>query len=313
MALSTTLLAALGLTGVTQALARRREARAARQTPPTGRMIEVEGCRLHLEVAGQGPDLVMIHGSSGNLRDFSHSLTEKLVREYRVIMVDRPGLGWSDPHPDAVDIRGQARLIQGAVAQLGAECPIVLGQSYGGAVALAWGVTLPGTLSAIVPVAAPCYPWETGLGWYYATLSNPLGNLIGPALITAFVPDFHVRKEIEAVFAPQTAPEGYADHFGPDLAVRRRSLRWNARQRGQLLAQIRDLAPHWAEIDVPIEVIHGTRDDIVSHAIHAERLARDIGHAHLTLLDGIGHMPHHVAQDDVIAAIHRAALRAGLK
>jgi pimeloyl-ACP methyl ester carboxylesterase len=34
---------------------------------------------------------------------------------------------------------------------------------------------------------------------------------------------------------------------------------------------------------------------------------RDVPHSRFTLLDGIGHMPHHVAEDEILAAINQLA------
>lgn len=315
MGAGTAVLGLIGLAGLTEAMALRREGKAARNTPPSGQDVEVEGIRLHVRVLGEtGPDLVLIHGSSGNLRDFTHELAPKLAERYRVFLVDRPGLGWSDDHPEGIEIEGQARLIQTAVARLGAQRPIVLGQSYGGAVALAWGVTLPDTLSALVLVSSPIYPWVWPLGAYYSVTSHPLGQRLAIPLITAFTPRRYVKRRIESVFTPQQAPAGYAEHFGPDLAIRRRGLRANARQRRLLLDQITALAPRYDAIRVPVELLHGTEDRIVDPTIHSATFAQNFPErAHLELLPGVGHMPHHVAQDAVIAAVDRARLRANVK
>lgn len=317
MGFAALLAAAAALTGTTQLFAYRREARAAKLYPPEGEDVEVEGIRLHVEVlgpkAGDAPDLVLIHGSSGNTRDFTHSLAPELARRYRVFVVDRPGLGWSDPHPEGKGLAVQARLIQAAVAQLGAKMPIVLGQSYGGAVALAWAATLPGTLAAVVPVSAVSHPWETGIGRFYQVMSHPLGQALLIPLLTAFLPRRVIVNEINKVFAPHPAPEGYAEHFGPELMVRRSALRANARQIGVLLDEVRALSARWAEIEVPIEAVHGDADQTVSPVIHSERLAAENPGVTLTILPGQGHMPHHLARDEVIAAIDRAALRARLK
>lgn len=309
--LTTTTLGILGLTGATQVLAARREARAAKLTPPTGRDVVVAGRRVHVEVLGEsGPDLVLIHGSSGNVRDFTHQLGPMLAARYRVFVVDRPGLGWSDPLPGGGSLADQAAAVQAAVAKLGAERPLVLGHSYGGAVALAWGATRPGTLAGIVHLSGVAYPWSTGLGLYYTVLSHPLGLAFAIPLLTAFTPGPVIRAEIAKVFLPQDPPPGYVGHFGPDMAVRRGQMRANARQRRALLAEIEALSPRWPEIAVPIEVVHGDRDEIVSLQIHAERLAAEHPDAALTVLPGVGHAPHHTAMPEVIAAVDRLALRA---
>lgn len=309
--LSASALALLGLTGATQVLAARREARAAKLTPPTGQDVEVAGRRVHVEVLGAtGPDLVLIHGSSGNIRDFTHRLAPELAQRYRVFVVDRPGFGWSDPLPGGGTLFDQAGAIQEAVARLGATRPLVLGHSYGGAVALTWAATRPGTLAGLLPLSGVAYPWETGLGAYYTVLSHPLGQFLVIPLLTAFTPTPVIRSEIGKVFRPQQAPAGYIGHFGPDLTLRRSQMRVNARQRRALLAEIEALSPRWAEIAVPVEVVHGESDDIVPVEIHAARLAERLPGARLTRLPGIGHAPHHVAIPDVIAAIDRLAIRA---
>lgn len=310
-ALTSTALALLGLAGTTQVLAARREARAARITPPTGQDVEIDGRWVHVQVLGDaGPDLVLVHGASGNIRDFTQRLAPDLAQRYRVFVVDRPGFGWSDPLPGGGTLVAQAGAIQGAVAALGASRPLVLGHSYGGAVALAWAVTRPGTLAGVLPLSGVAYPWETGLGAYYTVLSHPVGQALVIPLLTAFTPTPVIRSEIGKVFRPQAAPAGYAAHLGPALTLRRGQMRVNARQRRALLAEIEILSPRWGEIAVPIEVVHGAADDIVPIRIHAERLAETHPDAHLTRLPGIGHAPHHVAMPDVIAAIDRLAIRA---
>ncbi len=132
-------------------------------------------------------------------------------------------------------------------------------------------------------------------------------------LITAFVPDSRVDEAVESIFAPQPVPEGYAAHVGAGLTLRRVSLRANADQRASLLDEIIALQPVYAQIAVPTEIVHGSADTTVGLSIHSEILVDQIPGATLTRLPGIGHMPHHVAEDAVVAAIDRAAARAGLR
>jgi hypothetical protein len=77
-----------------------------RATPPAGRFVEVAGGRLHLLELGltDAPPVVLLHGASGNLRDMKLALGDRLARRYRVILIDRPGHGWSD----RPDLRGDA-------------------------------------------------------------------------------------------------------------------------------------------------------------------------------------------------------------
>lgn len=302
-------IAALGV----WAKARINEARAEAAFPPEGHLLQVNGHQVHAVVTGEGPDLVLIHGSSGSTRDMTFQLAPALADRYRVFVFDRPGLGYSDPVSETgATLSEQAALLSAAARQLGAEQPIVVGHSYGGAVALTWAVNHPDQISGLVALSAASHPWDTGLSTYYKVLSHPiLGRILIP-LITAFVGEARVEKELEAVFAPDPVPDGYMAHFGPEMTLRRSSMRANALQRRNLLDEIEALAPRYPEIAVPTEILHGNLDTAVGLRIHSIPLSEAIPGSQLDILDDHGHMIQHAAPQAVIDAIDRTARRAGL-
>ena len=302
------------LAGVTLWAAARHEARAEAEYPPEGQMLDIDGVQVHAVVMGQGPDLVLIHGASGSTRDMTFALAPALAERYRVIVIDRPGLGYTERlNTTGATITQQADLLAEAARRLGADRPLVLGHSYGGAVALAWAVHHPDQISGLVALSAASQVWDGSLPLFYHITSSRLGSLFVVPLITAFVPDSVVENAVEEVFEPQPEPEGYADYFGPSLTLRRVSMRANAAQRSNLLEEIRTLQPRYGEIAVPTEIVHGTADTTVGLQIHSEKLVNQIPGAVLTRLPGIGHMAHHAAQAEVIAAIDRVAARAVLR
>ena len=325
LALTLSLMTMIGLAGcgaIVDARADRREATAEAAYPPEGQILDVAGRKVHAVVRGSGPDLVLIHGASGNARDFTFAFMDRMATRYRVIAFDRPGLGWTDRVSDsyggalstAVETPAeQAAMLQAAAAQLGATRPIVLGHSFGGAVALAWALERPGSIGALVVVAGASNPWPGGLGALYGINSSRLGAATVVPLLTAFAPLGRTEEVIDSIFAPQQAPDGCAAHVGAGLSLRRESLRANARQVNSLLPHVTAMAQRYAGIGVPTEIVHGTLDEIVPLAIHSEPLARQIPGARLTRLEGIGHMPHHAAPEAVAEAIDRAASRAGLR
>ena len=72
-----------------------------RRYPPTGRFVEVEGCRLHYREEGPERDaargtVVLLHGASSNLVESMLGLGARLSQRHRVIALDRPGHGWSE-------------------------------------------------------------------------------------------------------------------------------------------------------------------------------------------------------------------------
>lgn len=298
---------------VTLYKARAHEARAEASHPPLGQFIGIDGQRIHAMVHGTGPDLVLIHGSSGNLRDFPKALVERLATHFRVILLDRPGLGYSDDiGQNGATISEQADVLRRAARTLGADKPIVLGHSYGGAVALAWATSHPEALAALVLLSSPSNLWTTPLDPLYQLTSHPILGPLAIPVLTAFVADARIEAAIASVFEPQAPPVGYTSFIGSGLTLRRTTMRANAQQRANLQAEIAALISNYRHISAATEILHGTADTIVSTKIHSDLLVNQIKNARLTLLDGIGHMPHHVAQDAVFDAIMRAAARTRL-
>ena len=291
------------------------EALARQHYPPEGRYLTVEGKQVHVVVKGSsGPTVVLIHGLSGSARDYTQALAERLALRYRVLVFDRPGLGYSDDlGPDDDSIVDQARILKKATAQLGDEAPIVLGQSYGGAVALAWAVRFPTRISALVLVSSPSQVWDSGLPPLYLINSIPLLAKIVTPLLSAYVSEARVERELDTIFSPQKPPLGYGTHIGAGLTLRRQTMQVNARHRANLKEELYALVPMYPSLDLPTEIVHGDEDETVSVDIHSIPLARQIPRANLKILEGIGHMPHHVAKDEVIGAVNRAAKRTGLR
>ncbi|WP_158963809.1 alpha/beta fold hydrolase [Chachezhania sediminis] len=290
-----------------------REARAEAAFPPQGQLIEVDGNTIHALVMGEGPDVVLIHGSGGNLRDMTFRLAPALADRYRVIVLDRPGFGYSPRMPGRESIADQANILSQAAQALEADKPVVLGHSYGGAVALAWAVRHPDRLSALVPVASPSQTWDEPLDPLYQVTSSGIGQVVAVPLLTAFVPDTTVADALLSIFAPEEPPEEYAAHVGPGLTLRRASMAANGVQRATLRDEIAALVPRYGQIAVPTEIVHGTADTTVGLERHAVPLARAVDGANLTPVQGAGHMPHHTATDRIAAAVDRAARRADLR
>ncbi len=283
--------------------------------PPEGKEILPSAKRVHFVQAGSGPDVVLIHGSMGTTRDMTFRLMPALTAAgFRVTAFDRPGLGYSQGR--AWQMRSPSaqvdRLLEACDA-LGLERPIVVGQSLGGALALNWAVRAPERAAAIVSVSGATHPWKGPLDRSYQLLCLPIIGHIAALLAALFLSEKRLHKMVEDVFTPDEMPDGYIAHFGPALNMAPHRLRANALQRTLLRHYLRQQAPHYKDVSLPIEVIHGDTDATVGIDLHARPLVRDVQNGALTTLSGVGHMPHHTATPEVVAAIQRAALRAGLK
>lgn len=275
--------------------------------PAAGETLDVEGTLLHVLRRGAGPPVVLIHGASGNLRDWEMAALPRMAARRHVIAFDRPGHGLSGwPGPQGALLSEQARRMRAGLARLGVERAVVVGHSYGGSVALAWALDAPETVSGLMLLSAPSQVWPGGLGVRTELLANGLtGRLVAGA--GRFVPRGVAEAAVARVFAPQEPPPDYLERLRLDLVLRPATLRANALQLAALKEQIRAMVPRYGGLAMPVELIHGTADAIVPLHVHSEPLSRQIPRARLTRLAGIGHMPHHAAPDAILAGLERLA------
>ena len=252
---------------------------------------------------GTGPDLVAIHGTLMTLEDMWLGPVPALARNFRVVAVDRPG------HGDSARVRGadaspwrQAELIHAAAQALGLHRPIILGHSYGGAVALAYGMLYPDSVTGILALAPVCFPElrleQVLFGPRAAPVSGPilsdtLGASADPALLSLLW---------NAMFLPQTMPRAFAEAFPFGFAGRP----------GQIVAEAEDALSLWAALSrsaaaystcrVPVRILAGGADIVVNPMMHGALAARMIPGTRFERLAGVGHMLHHIRGDAVVAA-----------
>jgi pimeloyl-ACP methyl ester carboxylesterase len=285
-----------------------------RAFPPEGRMIDVSGATLHVVELGPrdaaGPPIVMLHGASSNLRVMQHPLGDRLAKSRRVILIDRPGHGWStrervEDSTPAI----QGRMIMEALTRLGVDRAIVVAHSWAGALALRVALDDPDRVAGLVLLAPVAYPWPGGVGRYNKLIATPL---IGPLLATTITLPLGAlvtASGARGVFAPQTMPDHFVRDTATLLLLRPREFMANAQDLVTLKAAVVAQAPRYAEITAPMTVISGDADKTVSTAIHSRPLASSAPHAKLIVLSGVGHMVQDAAPDLVVSEIEEMAGR----
>jgi pimeloyl-ACP methyl ester carboxylesterase len=281
-----------------------------RANPPAGRFVEVEveGGRLHIVELGSAdaPPVVLLHGASGNLGDMQLALGERLAARYRVILIDRPGHGWSD-RPDGRDDASPARqaaLIHQALARIGVTRPVMLGHSWAGAVATGYALDFPGEVAGLVLLAPVTHPWPGDVSWINNLVATPLiGPLVARTLMLP-VGYFLVAPGVKSVFAPQSPPPGYATATGVQMILRPSEFIADAQDLAGLNAFVTAQAPRYGELAAPVIIISGDNNDkVVSTDIHSRAIARQLPHARLIVLPGVGHMVQYAAPERVVQVI----------
>ena len=191
--------------------------RAEQQHDPIGQFITVKGVKLHYVIAGelmsgQGPGIVLVHGASSNLREFSSSLLPELAKTHRVIAFDRPGYGFSErPSEDAgwLNPVQVASLLLDASEALGVHKPLILGHSWAGSVVMSALVHLPERVSGGVLLSGVAGHWTGPLDWKYTLAEQRpwLNKLFAHTLVQPIGKHF-VQEGLAEVFAPDPVPEG---------------------------------------------------------------------------------------------------------
>ena len=280
--------------------------------PPIGEFIDVDGAQIHYTFT-PGPEgavpVLFLHGASGSLRDWHVGPVEGLARHRGVIALDRPGLGWSE-RGDADDLGtpdGQARVAARVLERLEIPTAVIVGHSYGAAVAAALALDAPERVAGLVLLAPATHPWPGGVAWYHHAATLPV---IGPLFRwTIGLPAGEARLSCatQSVFEPNPPVPDYAERTGAARVLTPSRFRANSDNVASLKAFVIEQAPRYASIAAPTMIFAGAEDTVVRNDLHAEALEREIANAGLVVLDNVGHMPQHGARDDVIAGIERLA------
>jgi pimeloyl-ACP methyl ester carboxylesterase len=114
------------------------------------KFVEADGFRIRYLEAGTGAPLVHFHGAGGLRLYPSHEL---LARTHRVILFEVPGFGNSAVNERSVSVEDLGRTMAEAVTQLGIDQFNLMGNSFGGRLALWTALQVPERIHALVLVA----------------------------------------------------------------------------------------------------------------------------------------------------------------
>lgn len=275
-------------------------------------LIDVGVVRLNsMLVPAVSPDLppiVFLHGASASLHDQAMAFRGKLEGRARLLFVDRPGHGFSHTGTPAMILPDrQADAIARLMEQRGIGRAIIVGHSFGGAIAAALAVNHPHKVAGLLMLAPALYPWPGGVAWYYTVASLPLAGPLFSVLIVPFFGRLVIDAATRSVFAPNSPPRDYLAQAHAFEALRPQAFRHNAREVVALQNWVRQFSPRFAAITAPAVIIAGDADRVVSPVLHARRFAQALKNAELVSVTNLGHKPDHIATDLAIAALEKIA------
>jgi pimeloyl-ACP methyl ester carboxylesterase len=281
-----------------------------RAHPPRGRFIKVRRMRQHVvelgTAAGDAPPIVLIHGAGVNLEDMRLALGEPLSARHRVVLVDRAGLGWSKRKTrDDSAPQFQAAILREVLDQLGIAPAIIVGHSWGGALAASFALDYPDRTAALILLASPFYPHAHPMLSLYALFATPIVGWIYARTLALPLSLPFVGLALGSAFLPQLPPRDYRKRSAALLLLRPSTFLANARDMANLKRNLEPQPARYPGLSMPTLVMAGTADFIVAPQLHAVPFAAAVPHAKLVTLPGVGHMVHYAATERVVEEIEK--------
>jgi pimeloyl-ACP methyl ester carboxylesterase len=257
------------------------------------RELIVHGKRLTYRLAGKGPLVLLIHGMAGSATTWRHVMPA-LSEHFTVLAPDLLGHGESDKTKGDYSLGAMASTLRDLIVALGYKRATVVGQSYGGGIAMQFAYQYPERCERLVLVDSG------GLG----SEVNPLLRMLtlpgseAVLLVACAPPVRHVvesigraalRKKIQD--AP-VIPELWRSYSSlGNVEARRaflRTLRAVIDPRGQAVSANDKL---YLAAGIPTLIIWGAEDRIIP-VEHAYAAHAAIPGSWLEIIEGVGHYPH---------------------
>lgn len=250
-------------------------------SPEIGQTIHVGECHINYHDRGEGEPILFIHGSGPGVTAWANwrSAIPVLAERARVIAPDMYGFGYTScPTDMKLDTNAWVGQLLGLLDALGLDSVSVVGNSFGGAIALALAHHHPARVKRLVLMGA-------------AGLSFPLSD--GLNKVWGYQPSIPAMHELMKVFAHDRSiitddlvAMRYAASIRDDVQTRFSQLFPEPRQQGIEMLALSESAlraiPH------PTLIIHGRDDQVIPLEV-SERMLRLIPHADLHVFGECGH------------------------
>lgn len=277
--------------------------------PPRGKFVQLEDVsKLHLVRTGRRCDIpvVLIHGSDGTLDNFPSVLVERIAEESDTIVVDRPGHGWSTLAPSGrASVSDNVALLREALRELGAERAILVGHSYGAAIALRWAIDHPSEVQGLILLSPAAYfAWSRVQPLLMRIPGSWVGRLLAPPLLPWIGPLALRWTNVRVGFGRNPVPPSFAVR-AKAFYLRPSQFAMMAEEHARLAVDLEEMRDRYAEIAVPTAILTGAEDTLTKPGRQALPLSEAIPHSSVAVLPGLAHQMQWHAGDEVLEAIRR--------
>jgi pimeloyl-ACP methyl ester carboxylesterase len=248
----------------------------------TSKFLDVDGMRVHMRDEGQGPPLVLLHGTGASLHTWD-GWVAALSGQHRIIRMDLPGFGLTGPSPQGdYALPAFVSFLEDFRKKVGLERFALGGNSLGGQIAWAYAVAYPQHVTELILVDPAGYPVQKpALVFQLARLP-----LLSSLLVHAD-PRPMVRRTLREAY-------GDASKVTAELVRRYTLLALRPGNRAAFVARARvsqvDRSADIHKVAVPTLLLWG-REDRLLPVSDATRFAAAIPGCKLVIYQGVGHVP----------------------
>jgi magnesium chelatase accessory protein len=272
------------------------------------RFVEADNIVWHVQTMGQGPDLLLLHGTGASTHSWRR-IFPILASHFRVIACDLPGHGFTKaPSSFRYTLPGMAGAVASLARALGVTLDFAVGHSAGAAILCRMALDKLAPLSAIVSLNGALLPFGGAASQIFPTLAKIL-------FLNPFVPSFlawraHNRSVVKGLIegtGSKLDPEGldfYARLFQSPIHVQA-ALSMMANWDLPALAQ--DLP----KLTARLTLITGSLDAAIPPSV-AFKVAELVPDSRVVLLRGLGHLAHEENPQLIAQEIFSSAAEKGL-
>lgn len=261
-----------------------------------GKVVEAFGLETNYLEMGDGEPIVLLHGSGPGVSAYTNwrRVMPVLASNFRVIAPDLAGFGHTERKPDfSYDMKHWGKHFLAFLDALGLDRVNVVGNSFGGSLALATSARFPGRFKKMCLMGTPCdkFAMTQGLraGWDY---TPSFGNMKKAMSLFPYDPSFITDELVQ---------ERYETSLIPGAQEGLRKLLAKPSDEGEtILSGVPEKVA--ATIEIPTLVLHGREDKVVPTEM-GFKLGRSMPNADLHVFAKCGHWVQAERFDDFVRLV----------
>jgi len=270
------------------------------------KFVEVNSVNIHYKEAGAGErTFVLLHGFGGSTYSW-RAVMDDFAQFGHVIAYDRPAFGLTErPMPESwvenpYGMKANVELLRGLLDEFGIEKAVLVGNSAGGGVSVAFALEYPERVESLILVdpgvgggRGPQFPaWALPLMW------TPQMRHLGPLMMRSYqetLPNTIQREWYDSTKLTDTIRQEYLKL----LKVKNWDRAFYELTFAPAYPELRPLLP---QLTVPVYIVAGQEDRLI-RAFYFEAISTEIPNAQLVLIPQCGHVPQEECPTQFMEAV----------